>query len=96
MLCSLAELGWDSSVTDWVAILDGSIGLRPGESLDKRSDDWKPIVQDHIKSLFEKTEVSSRQELVARVFLDEYLPQLAQRAPLTSTGSFLQHPDQST
>ena len=51
-------------------------------------------VQDHIKSLFEKTEVSSRQELVARVFLDEYLPQLAQRTPLTSTGSFIQHPDQ--
>ena len=49
-------------------------------------------VQDHIKSLFEKTEVSSRQELVARVFLDEYLPKLAQRTPLTSTGSFIQHP----
>jgi DNA-binding CsgD family transcriptional regulator len=48
-------------------------------------------IQDHIKSLFEKTEVSSRQELVARVFLDEYLPQLAQRTPLTSTGTFIQH-----
>jgi DNA-binding CsgD family transcriptional regulator len=47
-------------------------------------------VQDHIKSLFEKVEVSSRQELVARIFLDEYLPQLAQGAPLTSTGSFVQ------
>lgn len=47
-------------------------------------------VQDHIKSLFEKTGVSSRRELVARVFLDEYLPQLAQGAPLTSTGSFIQ------
>jgi DNA-binding CsgD family transcriptional regulator len=45
-------------------------------------------VQDHIKSLFEKTGVSSRQELVARVFLDDYLPQLAARTPLTSTGSF--------
>ena len=45
MLCSLAELGWDSSVTDWVAILDDSIGLQPGESLDKGSDDWKPMVQ---------------------------------------------------
>lgn len=53
-------------------------------------------VQDHIKSLFEKTGVSSRQELVARVFLDEYLPQLAQRTPLTSSGSFLQHADQTT
>ena len=46
-------------------------------------------VQDHIKSLFEKTGVSSRQELVARVFLDEYLPRLTHGAPLTSTGSFV-------
>jgi hypothetical protein len=53
-------------------------------------------VQDHIKNLFEKTGVSSRQELVARVFLDDYMPQLAQRTPLTSTGSFtqLQQPPQ--
>lgn len=47
-------------------------------------------VQDHIKSLFEKTSVSSRQELVARVFLDDYLPHLAARAPLDSTGRFTQ------
>ena len=45
-------------------------------------------VQDHSKSLFEKTGVSSRQELVARVFLDHDLPRLAARTPLTSTGSF--------
>ena len=45
-------------------------------------------VQDHIKNLFEKTGVSSRQELVARMFLDDYLPQLAQGTPLSSSGGF--------
>jgi hypothetical protein len=43
-------------------------------------------VQDHIRNLFEKTQVGSRQELVARIFLDDYMPRIAQRAPLTSTG----------
>ena len=28
MLCSLAELGWDLSVTDRVALLDDSLGLQ--------------------------------------------------------------------
>jgi hypothetical protein len=31
------------------------------------------------------------QELVARVFIDDYLPELAQRTPLTSSGGFV-HP----
>ena len=47
-------------------------------------------VQDHIKNLFEKTGVSSRQELVARVFLDDYMPHLRRQTPLTSAGDFLQ------
>jgi DNA-binding CsgD family transcriptional regulator len=45
-------------------------------------------VQDHVKNLFEKTDVSSRQELIARIFLDDYLPQLTARTPLTTTASF--------
>jgi DNA-binding CsgD family transcriptional regulator len=45
-------------------------------------------VQDHIKSLFEKTNVSSRQELVARIFLEDYLPRIAARAPINGAGGF--------
>jgi DNA-binding NarL/FixJ family response regulator len=45
-------------------------------------------VQDHIRSLFDKTGVGSRQELVARVFLDDYLPRVAEGAALGSNGSF--------
>jgi DNA-binding CsgD family transcriptional regulator len=46
-------------------------------------------VQDHIKSLFEKTGVGSRQELVVRIFLDDYLPQIARGSALSSGGSFV-------
>jgi DNA-binding CsgD family transcriptional regulator len=45
-------------------------------------------VQDHIKSLFEKTGVGSRQELVARLFLDDYMPHLARGTALGSAGEF--------
>ena len=45
-------------------------------------------VDDHVKSLYEKLGVTSRQELVARVFLDEYLPEVALKTPLTSRGRF--------
>jgi DNA-binding CsgD family transcriptional regulator len=45
-------------------------------------------VQDHVKSLLEKTGCSSRQELVARIFLDDYLPRVAGGAPLSSHGGF--------
>jgi hypothetical protein len=45
-------------------------------------------VEDHVKSLYEKLGVASRQELVARVFLDEYFPEVARQTPLTSRGRF--------
>ncbi len=45
-------------------------------------------VQDHVKSLFEKTPVTSRRELVARIFLEDYLPQIAHGGPLTADGTF--------
>jgi tRNA-binding EMAP/Myf-like protein len=44
MLCSLAELGWDPTVQDRVAILTASAHLQPGTSLDGRADDWKSII----------------------------------------------------
>jgi hypothetical protein len=37
---------------------------------------------------FEKTNVSSRQELVARIFLDDYLPQIAAGTPINGAGGF--------
>jgi tRNA-binding EMAP/Myf-like protein len=45
MLCSLAELGWDLSVTDRVALLDPYAGLEPGDSLDSRESDWQSIIR---------------------------------------------------
>ncbi len=45
-------------------------------------------VEDHVKNLYEKLGVASRQELVARVFLDEYLPEVMRQTPLTSRGRF--------
>jgi phenylalanyl-tRNA synthetase beta chain len=45
MLCSLAELGWDLSVTDRVALLGDHAGLTPGESLDSRESDWQSIIR---------------------------------------------------
>jgi DNA-binding CsgD family transcriptional regulator len=47
-------------------------------------------VQDHIKSLLEKTGVSTRQELVARMFLDDYMPNVGEHAPLSAAGAFAQ------
>jgi len=43
MLCSLAELGWDPAVTDWVALLNPSAGLFAGQPLEDRFVDWRAI-----------------------------------------------------
>ena len=45
-------------------------------------------VEDHVKNLYGKLGVASRQELVARVFLEEYLPEVVRQTPLTSRGRF--------
>jgi tRNA-binding EMAP/Myf-like protein len=51
MLCSLAELGWDLSVTDRVALLHGAKGLWPGQSVDDLEGDWRSIVAPAADSL---------------------------------------------
>jgi hypothetical protein len=43
MLCSLAELGWDPAVTDWVALLNPAAGLYMGQPLENRHNDWQAI-----------------------------------------------------
>ena len=57
-----------------------------GDELEQIVDFSPHTVEDHVKNLYDKVGVASRQELVARVFLDEYLPDVAQQTPLTSRG----------
>lgn len=46
-------------------------------------------VQDHLKAIFEKVDVSSRGELAARIFTQHYQPLAG--APLNSSGQFIRH-----
>ena len=49
-------------------------GRWPAELVEQRD-----RIEDHVKNLYEKLGVASRQELVARVFVDEYLPRSCSR-----------------
>jgi ATP/maltotriose-dependent transcriptional regulator MalT len=45
-------------------------------------------IQEHLKSIFEKTGVSSRRELVAVILQEQYLPRLMANRPIGPSGSF--------
>ncbi len=45
-------------------------------------------VQDHLKAIFEKVGVSTRGELISRIFFGHYAPRLTEGAPIGSTGWF--------
>ena len=45
-------------------------------------------VQDHLKSVFDKTGVRSRREVMAAILRDHYLPGLTQSRPVGAGGFF--------
>jgi DNA-binding NarL/FixJ family response regulator len=45
-------------------------------------------VQDHLKSIFEKTQTNTRRELVARLFYDHHDEPVREHAPLAVDGWF--------
>jgi DNA-binding CsgD family transcriptional regulator len=49
-------------------------------------------VQDHLKAIFEKVDVGTRGELVARMFFDHYAPRLMDGAAVGSDGWFAPSP----
>lgn len=48
-------------------------------------------VQDHLKSIFDKTGTRSRRQLRAQIFHEEFLPGIATHAPLAADGAIRGH-----
>ncbi len=46
-------------------------------------------VDDHIKRIFAKLDVSSRAELTAKLFFDQHVPRIAQEVPIGGTGWYI-------
>jgi hypothetical protein len=46
-------------------------------------------VQDHLKSIFEKTGVRSRRELVSAILHEQYLPRALTGRPVGRSGFFV-------
>jgi len=53
-------------------------------------------VQDHLKAIFEKVDVSSRGELSARIFAQHYQSRFLTGAPLDASGQFAASDDSAT
>jgi hypothetical protein len=49
-------------------------------------------VQDHLKSIFEKTGARTRGELSATLFFGEHLPRIERRVPVGDDASFVDAP----
>ena len=63
---------------------------RADQPRDRRDCSWSPRTPSRTTSRASsrRRTCSSRQELVARIFLDDYLPHLAARTPLAAAGGF--------
>ena len=63
---------------------------QPTQAISQRLRISEHTVQDHLKSIFDKTGVRSRRELVATVFRQRYLPRMKADDPRSPSGYFVE------